>query len=193
MEIAALTDPSNPALDPSDAQLVGRARGGDVDAFSELVRRHQRPLMAKAMSSTRNVADADDLVQEAFMRAFRSLAKVRDASRFGPWLHRVLANLLADRGRRSGREPLSEEALPTEPVDGDPGPERRLLAREIAASLRSALEALPSGRQKEVFRMRYVDGLPVQEIATRLGVHSGTVKVHLFRTSQKLREVMGTP
>jgi RNA polymerase sigma-70 factor (ECF subfamily) len=176
-----------------DVALVRRAKRGDVGAFSELVQRHQRPLMAKALGSTRNVADADDLVQETFLRAWREMGRLRDDTRFGPWLHRVLGNLLVDRGRREGRE-LGE---PEGGFEGTPSceadPEATVLARELARGLEHALKTIPEGRQREVFRLRYVDGLAIQEIAAKLGVHSGTVKVHLFRTARRLRALLAGP
>ena len=171
-----------------DAPLVRRARRGDLEAFSELIRRYQRPLTAKALGSLRHVEDADDLVQEAFLRAYKNLGSFRDDTRFGPWIHRILGNLIVDRVRRSGREVDGGDDVAAELPDGERGPEEQLLAAELSTRVREALDALPEGRQKEIFQMRYVSGLPIQEIAERLSVHTGTVKTHLFRTSRKLRE-----
>ncbi|RMG45308.1 MAG: sigma-70 family RNA polymerase sigma factor [Acidobacteria bacterium] len=173
-----------------DPDLVRSSRRGDLEAFSELVRRYQRPLTAVALRSTGDLADADDLVQETFLRAFDRLDRLEDPDRFGPWLFRILRNLLADRGRRAGREVSGEEAAAEMP-DTAPGAEAELLAREAARAVREAIDAIPPGRQREVFEMRYLEGLPVQEIARRLGVHTGTIKVHLHRTVRRLRKVVG--
>lgn len=180
------------AEDPAapDQELVRRSLAGDAEAYAELVRRYQRPLMAKALSSTRNVADADDMVQETFTRAWTNLSRCRDAERFGAWLHRILANLLVDRSRRAWREiPVEDSVLDT--AAEQPGPEGLALASELLASVNKALDSLPAGRQREVFRLRYAEGLQIDEIASRLGVHSGTIKVHLFRTMKKLKQVLG--
>lgn len=173
-----------------DGDLVTRARRGDRAAFGELVRRFQRPLMARALRLTRHIEDADDLVQETFLRAWTRLGGVRESDRFGGWLFRILENLAADRARREGRRPVVD----AEPFDGtparDPGPEDRLIAREIGSAIARRLAALPPGRRREVFRLRYVEGLPLGEIAARLGVRTGTVKVHLFRLTRDLRREM---
>ncbi len=173
-----------------DDRLVARSRRGDREAFAELVVRWQRPLYARALRSTRNVEDADDLVQETFLRAWQGLRTFREDTRFGAWLLRILANLAADRGRVRGREvPGAEElAIP----DARPGPEAELMAGELAAAVQDAMAAIPPGRKREVFRMRFVEGRPIQDIADQLGVHTGTVKVHLFRLARELRRRLGS-
>lgn len=143
--------------------------------------------MAKALKSTRNIEDADDLVQETFLRAWTNLSSFRDETRFGGWLFRILGNLAADRGRRSGREVLGGEEVFAAQAAPGPSPETRVLSAELARAVRDEIAAIPEGRKREVFLMRFVEGLPLQEIADRLGVHTGTVKVHLFRLSRDLR------
>lgn len=174
-----------------DEQLVARARGGDRDAFAGLVARYQRALTARALASTRRIEDADDAVQEAFLRAWKGLSRFREEARFGPWVYRILDHLLADRGRRAGREVPGAEVLAETVADLSPLADEQLVAGEVAAALRNALDQLPPGRQREVFRMRYEEGLAVNEIAERLGLHSGTVKVHLFRGARELRRLLG--
>lgn len=174
----------------TDAALVLRARKGDLAAFSQLVSQYQRPLTAKAMSCLRNLEDADDLVQETFLRAFRSLRSFRDDTRFGPWLYRILRNLVIDRSRKAWREiDGAEDALSTLESEAR-NPEQDVLAAELSERVQKVLDAYPEGRQKEIFRMRFQQGLPIQEIAQRLDLHSGTVKVHLFRSSKRLRKML---
>ncbi len=183
---------SGPAttLDPSpeDLALVARARRGDLEAFSGLVARYQRALTARALSSTRRVQDADDMVQETFLRAFRGLPRFRDNARFGPWLFRILGNLLADRGRRSGRELTGVQEDAETPAGRDANPEHAVILGELRERLLAELDALPPGRQREVFELRYLKGLAIGEIAERLELHTGTVKVHLHRSTKRLRE-----
>lgn len=175
------------APEPTDAALAAAARGGDRQAFARLVERWQRPLFARALRSTRSVPDADDLVQETFLRAWRHLDRFRNDARFGAWVLQILGHLATDRARRRGREvALPDDA--SEVADRRPGPEAQLLAGELERSVREALVVLPAGRQREVFRMRFVEGRPLQEIAQTLGVHTGTVKVHLFRLARDLRK-----
>ncbi len=175
-----------------DDELVARARRGDRDAFATLVERWQRPLFARALANTRRVEDADDLVQEAFFRAWQNLSKFKGDAPFGAWILRILANLAIDRGRRSGREVGGADEWAAALPDRRPGPEEQLLAGEIAGAVREALDAIPPGRKREVFRMRFVEGKPIQEIARELAVHTGTVKVHLFRLTRDLRRRLGT-
>ena len=172
----------------NDDELVRRARKGDREAYGELVGRYQRPLMAKALRYTRHIEDADDLVQETFLRAWDKLGSFRDETRFGGWLFRILGNLAADRGRRSGREVSGGDELAAARPSELKGPDETLLQQEVVARVQEALRAIPEGRKKEVFLMRFVEGLPINEIADKLGVHSGTVKVHLFRLTRDLRQ-----
>lgn len=171
-----------------DAPLVQRARKGDLEAFSALVERYQRPLTARALACLRQVQDADDLVQETFLRAWRGLGSFRDDSRFGPWLFRILRNLVVDRSRKAWREVEGAEEMVERAADAGPSPEQELMQQDLAARVQQALDAIPEGRQKEIFRLRYQQGLPIAEIAGRLGLHTGTVKVHIFRTSRRLRQ-----
>ncbi len=171
----------------NDDELVRRARKGDREAFGELVGRYQRPLMAKALRYTRQLEDADDLVQETFLRAWDKLGSFRDETRFGGWLFRILGNLAADRGRRSGREVGGGDELAAAQPSELKGPDEALLQREVVTRVHEALKTIPEGRKREVFLMRFVEGLPIHEIADKLGVHSGTVKVHLFRLTRDLR------
>ena len=171
-----------------DAPLVARARRGDLEAFASLVERYQRPLTAKALANVRHVQDADDLVQETFMRAFKGLASFREDTRFGPWLYRILRNLVIDRSRRTCREVGGAEEMAARIEADAPTPEMEMLSQELAKRIDQALAEMPEGRQKQIFRLRFEKGLPIKEIASRLGLHSGTVKVHLFRSSRRLRK-----
>lgn len=171
----------------TDSSLVARARRGDKDAFAELMARWQRPLLARALRWLPNIEDADDLVQETFFRVWQGLKRFREDQAFGAFSLRTLENLLIDRRRRLRKEePGGEEAASRLP-DQRPNPEEALLASDLAEAIERALEQIPPGRKREVFKMRFVDGMPVQEIATTLGLHSGTIKTHLFRLSRELR------
>lgn len=190
--------PTPKAEGPTDASLVAGARAGDRDAFAALVARWQRPLFARALRNVRNLEDADDLVQETFLRAWQGLEGFRDDQRFGAWALRILVNLAIDRGRVAGREVATGPGVAANGEGGSddgwslvpdtrPGPEDTLLAGELAGAVRGALAAIPPGRKREVFRMRFIEGRPIQDIADALGVHGGTVKVHLFRLARDLR------
>jgi len=170
-----------------DEVLVARSRRGDPEAFGELVRRWQRPLFARAMRGVHSVEAADDLVQETFLRAWKGLKSFRDEARFGAWTLRILSNLIADRGRAAGREGAPGPALFELARDPAPSPEDVLLAAEFSGMLQAAVATVPPGRQRDVFRMRFIEGRTISEIAREFGVHTGTVKVHLFRLVRDLR------
>jgi RNA polymerase sigma-70 factor (ECF subfamily) len=168
-----------------DAQLVDRVLLGDREAFGGLVERHQRWITVVALRATGNLEEADDLAQETFLRAWRSLAGWRREAAFGTWLGHILRNLLRDRGRAASPATESLEAAADPAADAEQ--ERRLLDREMLEALRRAYEAIPPGRQREVVRMRFLEGRRLDEIAAALGLQVGTVKAHLFRGTQKLR------
>lgn len=183
------TAPAAPV--PDDATLARRARRGDLEAFELLVTRHQRLLTAHALRRVRHVEDADDLVQEAFIRAWERLGSLSDPGSFRAWIRRILDRLAIDRARSAGPRTGSDEGLEETLADDASSPEDELLGRELAARIDEALDALPPGRQREVMRLRFCEGLPIQDIADRLGVHTGTVKVHIFRSSRRLRAELG--
>jgi RNA polymerase sigma-70 factor (ECF subfamily) len=181
---------SSDAMD--DAAVVARVLAGDREAFSDLVRRHQRWVTVVAFRSTRDLGAADDVAQEAFLRAYQALAGWRGEASFRTWLAQIVRNLLRDRALEPERreEPLAAAA---EALAAEPGQEQALLDRETLDALRQAYAAIPPGRQREVVRMRFVEGRRLEEIAKVLGLRVGTVKAHLFRGSQKLRALLASP
>lgn len=173
-----------------DGPLVALARSGNREAFGKLVARYQRPLMGRALVRTGKLEDADDLVQETFFRAWKHLGSFRGTDGFGAWVFRTLDNLLADRGRRAGRETPGGEVIAQTVQDPAPLPDERLFDQELESRVRAALASFPPGRRRDIFRLRFVEGLPIDVIAARLGLHSGTVKVHLFRGVRELRRLL---
>ena len=171
-----------------DAQRVDRVLAGDGEAFGGLVERHQRWITVVALRATGSLGEADDIAQEVFLRAYRGLPGWRREAGFHTWLGHILRNLLRDRGRSAvpAAEPL--DAAPEPGVEADQ--EQRLLDRELLEALRQAYEAIPPGRQREVVRMRFLEGRRLDEIAASLGLRVGTVKAHLFRGTQKLRRML---
>ena len=169
-----------------DATLVDMVLAGEQDAFSQLLERHQRWVTVTALRSTRRLEEADEIAQETFLRAFQALRTWRREGPFQAWLGQILRNRLRDRVR-------SLEPLP-EPLDAAPEPssapeqERSLLDQEMLSALRQAYEDMPAGRQREVVRMRFLEGKTLAEIASVLGLQVGTVKIHLFRGARRLKE-----
>ena len=173
--------------DPVDAELVTKARGGN--AFEEIVRRHQRRVYAVAMRVVRRHDVADDVTQEAFIRAYQALDRFDTGRPFGPWICRIAANLavnhvLSPRAREDELpEDLHEEASGQAPLDG-------LLEREAKEVLDQAMGHLPA-EQRAVFVLRTAEELSYKEIAEALDISIGTVMSRLSRAREKLRVTLG--
>ncbi len=173
----------------SDEELIGRAQRGDGAAFGDLVRRHQDRVFNLAYRMTGDRDMAADVTQDAFMRAFRSLAKLRETQRFSSWLLKIVSNLSLD--ALQARSTVSLDALLEEgdehlPVSGsDPvdALEGVLTDEAIAAAL---AKVQPVYRQ--VLVLRHIEDLPYEKIAEMLELPLGTVKTRLFRGREQLRQ-----
>ena len=174
-----------------DAELVERARQGDVSAYEELVRRYQDIAGRTAYVITGTRADAQDAVQEAFVKAHRALGRFRTDSPFRPWLLRIVANEAITRRRASTRAVTlalrAAEGRP--PGDAAPSPDGAALERERQEEVLAAVRTLrPEDRL--VIAYRYWFDMTEREMAEALGVRPGTVKSRLSRAVGKLREQM---
>ena len=165
--------------------LLGRARLGDTPAFEEIVRRHQRRVYGVALRIVRSHAVADDVAQEAFVRAWKALDRFELGRPFGPWVCRIAANLAVNHVRSpvAREDPLPEghgEARSSQasPLDG-------VLDGEAQQLLNEALEALPAD-QRAVFVLRTVEEMSYREIADALELSPGTVMSRLYRAREKL-------
>lgn len=161
-----------------DEVWVERARG-DAEAFAELVRRYQDRLYRLAMRMTGDAAAAEDLTQEAFLRAYRALPRFREGAAFAPWLYRIATNLCLNHRQRRRPLPNAEEgwSASTEEV---------VERREIQAAVQRALLRLPR-HYRVVVVLRHLHDLSYQEIATALELPLGTIKTHLFRARSWLQ------
>jgi len=176
-----------------DAATVTRARAGDPDAFRLLVERHSKPIFRLAYRMTGNEHDADDVVQETFLRAYRQMARFEERANFGTWVHRIAVNcaldLLRSRGRierHTGGDP--EEAEMTA-ASSDPQQDRLLLSAELRDQVAAAMERL-SGNERTAFVLRHFEGMPVEEIGKILGIQVNAAKHTIFRAVRKLREAL---
>ncbi|HXF57809.1 MAG TPA: sigma-70 family RNA polymerase sigma factor [Actinomycetota bacterium] len=177
-----------------DEELVERARAGDVAAYEELVRSYQ-DMAARAAYVLAGPAEAEDAVQEAFVKAYRALPSFRPGSRFRPWLLRIVANEAIDR-RRSARRAaglvlrVAETGWATEdrPLGGAaPSPEEAVLRREEAEEVVRAVSLLRP-KDRLVIAYRYWLELSEDEMALVLGCPRGTVKSRLSRALARLRQ-----
>ena|SRR5215813_3563437 len=174
-----------------DADAVARARAGDREAFRELVERHSQQLFRLAYRLTGKEEDAEDVVQETFLRAYRGLSRFEGRSEFLTWLYRIAANCAMDVTRRRPRlESLDVheriQPLTAEGDDALPTPERQALASESGRRVAAALTHL-SPMERTAFVLRHFEGRPIAEIAKALDVRVGAAKNCVFRAVSKLR------
>ena len=178
------------AVHIEDADLIARARTGDVAAYEELVRRYQDVAVRTAYLVCPE-ADADDAVQESFLKAFAALPRFRDGAPWRPWLLRIVTNEARNRRRSAGRrQGLALRAAEREPRDGaepEPGPEAVVIAHEARAELMAALSTLRD-EDREVLGARFLLDLSEAETAETLGLPRGTVKSRTSRALGRHRE-----
>lgn len=172
---------------PSDSELVARWRGGDEAAASALVYRHARPLGRYLVTRGAASADVDDLLQETFFRAFRSIDGWRGETPIRGWLCRIAGNLLKDRFRQGGGRQFVELADDDRVDLADPAGE--VMADDLATRLEDGLAAL-SPLQREVFLLRVEQGLGYREIAEQVGSTEGATRVHYHHAVKRLKERM---
>ena len=171
--------------DPRDAELIDAVVGGDVDAFTALVRRYRDLCFRFALRYLGNRDDAEDALQEAFVRAFRRLATCRDPERFGGWLYQIVVNECRTRATRRARRDrrlvnevsleIADPASLTDPAIGE----------EIEYALS---ELVPE--QREAFLLKYVEELSYEEMSEITGVGVSALKMRVKRSCERLRELL---
>jgi RNA polymerase sigma-70 factor (ECF subfamily) len=180
------------ATSQREADLVDRARNGDVQAFEELVRAHQEVCFRTAWICSGGADDAEDAAQEGFMKAYSALPRFRAGAPFRPWLLTIVANEARNRRRSASRREalaLRAPAATVGPGETESSPEAATLANESRAELLDALRRLPDA-DREVISYRYLLELSEAETAAVLGVPIGTAKSRLFRALTRLRELV---
>ena len=184
-----------------DGRLVMLAQDGDARAMEELVRRYQGKAFAIAYhlcSGERQ--EAEDLTQEAFLRAFRNLKKFKGQSTFYTWFYRILVNACLDSRRRRNRwrrlitpwvsrKQEGRAEIEVEDVEGDQDTLRELNNRQLSRDIEGAMKALPE-KQRVAFQLKVLHGMSISEIAGVMGAAEGTVKSHLFRATHSLRQAL---
>jgi RNA polymerase sigma-70 factor (ECF subfamily) len=183
-------------MDAGDAAHVAQALAGDRDAFRVLVERHSRTLFRLAYRMTGNEQDAEEVVQDTFLRAHRRLDRFEQRSNFGTWLYRIAVNCSLDLRRKrrpeiGHREP--EDAEGSEKVaqvaSPAPAPDRLLLSAELGSHVQRALLDL-SPMERAAFLLRHFEGLSIEEIGESLGLRTSATKNTVFRAVQKLRRAL---
>jgi len=193
-----------PSLVLEDDALVNRAQEGNRWAIEELVRRYQDRAFAIAFHlCSGDREEAQDVIQEAFLRVFQKIGTFQGKSSFYTWLYRIVVNVFLDRKRRRWRwdrilfrrhGPSDREGAPSPPEEQ---PDRRtssnpaelLQEKQLTRDLQAAMATL-SEKQRTVFQLKVLHGLTISEISEILGSAEGTVKSHLFRATQFLRQAL---
>jgi RNA polymerase sigma-70 factor (ECF subfamily) len=182
-------------MELTDLAVVTKARLGDADAFRVLVERHSRPLFRLAYRMTGNQHDAEDVVQESFLRAWRQLGRFDERASFGTWLYRIATNcsldLLRARSRRRERQelPLEDGGPPREFASQMPSPERLAISSQVRVRVSAALAQL-SAAEQAAFILRHFEGVSIGEIAKVLGRPNGATRHSVFRAAEKLRRAL---
>lgn len=172
---------------PRDAALIAAWQAGDEQAAAELVGRHARPLARFLAGAGAPEAELDDLVQETFIRAFRSVDRFRGQCQFRTWLFTIGGNVLRDFGRRAVRRKVMPLDEGVHDAAGDP--HQHAEASEAHALLAAGLLRLPR-LQREVFLLRAQQGLEYEEIAAALATTPGAARVHYHHAVRRLKEIV---
>jgi len=183
-------------MEDADLAAVARVRSGDSDGFRTLVERHSRGVFRIAYRITGNEADAEDVVQEAFLRAYRQLDRYELRSSFGTWVSRIAANyaldLVRSKRRNVERQPLADEqgeSLFDRIRSGEPDQERLLLSAEVRKRFDQTMAAL-SHQERTAFEMRHFDGMSIEQIGSVLNLGDSAAKNSIFRAVRKLRAAL---
>jgi RNA polymerase sigma-70 factor, ECF subfamily len=181
---------------------VERAQSGDSDAFRLLVEQHSRVIFRLAFRMTGNEQDAEDVVQETFLRAYRRLSDYEARASFSTWLYRIASNYALDLIRMRKRHEDRRERGSSEERDvlqsipeASPGPDRIVYGSQVKDRVNAALDEL-SAQERTAFVLRHFEGLSIEEIGRTLGTGTNATKHSIFRAVQKLRRslepVVGT-
>lgn len=204
---ATLGSPAQTARVRRDSDVAAAVKAlvlaGDREAarerFSDLVATQQRRAVRIAYHYLRDAYDADEAVQDAFVKVFTHITTYREDLPFEVWFTRILVNACLDIGKARTRRlrwvmPAagSHESSVPDPVAPQPGPEARLMSSERARQIAAAIEQLPD-RQRAVFTLCHIAEQSTSEVSAALGVSEATVRVHLFRAIRRLRKILASP
>jgi len=181
----------------TDAAAVALARDGDSEAFRALVERHSRAVYKLAYRMTGSAHDAEDVVQETFLKAYRQLARFESRANFGTWLHRIAVNcsidLIRSRAHREAGQGAADleqfgAAIASTDATGA-SPERLMLSTEVQQRIGDAMTGL-SRMERAAFTLRHFEGRSIDEISRALGLKTNATKHSIFRAVRKMRTAL---
>ena len=176
----------------TDTAAVALAREGDSEAFRGLVERHSRAVYRLAHRMTGNPQDAEDVVQETFLKAYRQLGRFESRANFGTWLHRIAVNCSIDLIRSRKHQETGHDAADLDTLDAsddqrvDPSPERLMLSTEVQQRVTHAMEGL-TAMERAAFVLRHFEGQSIDDISRALGLKANAAKHSIFRAVRKMR------
>jgi RNA polymerase sigma-70 factor (ECF subfamily) len=177
----------------SDHAAVAMVSDGDNESFRSLVERHSRYVFSVAYRLTGSVEDAEDVVQNAFLKAYKQLSRFEARADFKTWLHRITVNcaidLIRSRRHREFAQDLDDLETASSPSPGDgalPGPERLLLSAEVRERLHEGMAQLTAS-ERAAFTLRHVEGMSIREVASAMGLKTEAAKNSIFRAVRKMR------
>lgn len=181
-------------VDGAEIFILAQARAGNRDAFRTLVERHSRAVFRVAYRVTANEQDAEDVVQETFLKAYAELSRFEARSGFGTWLHRIAANCAVDLLRKRPRNTVSHDHEDAAPLverlaSSDAGPERLAQGKELRARLEQAMTDL-TPLERAAFTLRHLEQQPIEAIAETLGQNAAATRHSIFRAVAKMRRAL---
>ncbi len=198
-EVSVVAGTSKSYVDSREAELIRRVKDGDKEAYYRLVQPYERAVFTSAMSILNNQADAEEVAQEAVLKAFSNLARFRGESKFSTWLIQITINEARLKLRKDRRhlyesvdEPRSDDAgdyFPKDYADWREIPYEALQRKELRDVLKRAIAALPQ-KYREVLVLRDIQHLSIEETAQVLGISAGNVKTRLLRARLQMRDAL---
>jgi RNA polymerase sigma-70 factor, ECF subfamily len=172
--------------DPLEARAIAQVQQGQAEAYDYLVSKYLRRVVSVAWGVVRNAHDAEDLAQEAFVKAFENIGRFREGQPFGPWIYRIVTNAALDASKHRSKF-RHETIAETEPATRRDDATLPAMSNEIAQRIDAAIEELPE-MQRIVARLHLVEEFSHDEIAGMMDLSDGTVRSHLSLARKKLRE-----
>lgn len=177
-------------MEYNEQKLIEKASGGDPSAFNRLMANHEKKMYAVALRMFANREDAQDCLQEAMLRVYRSIGTFKGQSSFSTWLYRITMNTCLDELRRKkNKQSTSLDSLLDQgwsPADEESTPEKHAVRSEVRREIQSAIRELPEDMRSAVV-LRDIQGFAYDEIAQMLNVNVGTIKSRISRAREKLR------
>jgi RNA polymerase sigma-70 factor (ECF subfamily) len=184
-------------MQESDPHVVARARDGDREAFRALVERHSRYIFGLAQRMTGSAEDAEDVVQETWLKAHKQLSRFEARADFRTWLHRICVNCSIDlirarRHREDAHDPadLEEGPLSERGSESQPMPDRLAASAQVQERVQEALTQL-TALERAAFTLRHVEGMSNEEVGVKLGLKTSATKHSIFRAVRKMRAALG--